>query len=111
MAFGQPCTSSVAHQIAVIVGRNLQSERANQQQLPRCGLQQIGAAHDFCDLHRGVVGYNCELICRNIIAPPDHEVAEILPGDEALRALTQIVESIASPSGTRNRQFTPCGVS
>ena len=71
---------------------NRQSERANQQQLPRGGLQQIGAAHHFRDSHRRVIGHDRKLIGGHVVAPPDHEVAEVASGDEVLPTLTQIVE-------------------
>src|SRR5271165_4782176 len=44
VTLGQPHTSLIAHQFAMVIGGNGQPERANQQQLPRRRFQQIGAA-------------------------------------------------------------------
>ena len=95
----------------MIVSGNRKPERANQQQLPRSRLQQIGAAHDLRDLHGSVVDDDRQLICGNIVAPPDHEVAEIFARNVSLRPDARSSNAIASPSGTRNRQFTPAGPS
>ena len=63
-----------------------QPERAINQNLPRRADQQIRAAHDFGDPHRRIVHDARELICRNIVVPPDHKIAKILSGDKSLFA-------------------------
>ena len=92
MALREPQPRFISHQIAMVVRRNRQAERTDQEQLPSGRLQQIGTAHDFRDLHGSVIGDHGELIRRNIVAPPNHEVAEIVPCDITLRALMKIVE-------------------
>src|SRR5258708_17830268 len=66
------------------------TQRAHQQQLPRCRLQQIRAAHYFGDPHCRVVDYDRKLVSRNIVASPDKEIAELTACDEALPAKIQV---------------------
>lgn len=54
-----------------------EAERPVEQNLPRGGEEQIRAAHDFADLHRGIVHDDGELIGGNPIVPPHDEIAEI----------------------------------
>src|ERR1017187_8195999 len=77
--------------------RRLQTERAVQENLAGGGLEQILAADDFGDLHRRVVHYDRQLVSRNIIVPPDDEIAKIFSGDELLRAAVAIDEGNCFP--------------
>ncbi len=90
VAFREPDSIRVSQQFAVeIVGR-LVSQSADQEQLPRCGLQEIGAAHDFRDSHGSVIDCYRELIRGNVIAPPNQKVAEIPPSQVAARSQMQV---------------------
>ena len=61
-------------------------ERAIQQDLPRGAHEQIRPTHDFRDLHLRIIHHARELISRNVIIAPDHEVAEIFARDKSLFA-------------------------
>jgi len=50
------------------------------------GLEQVGSADDFGDLHGGVVDGDSELVGRNSVFAPDEEVAEVFAGGEGLVA-------------------------
>jgi len=92
MTLGQPQTSLVPNQVAMKVGWYGKAEGADEEQLPGSRFQQVGATDDFGNLHRSVVRHHGELVSGNIIAPPNHEVAKILPGDESLLALTWVIQ-------------------
>ncbi len=75
--FRQTNSGGVPYQFAMkIIGRRL-PKCAQQQQLPRGRLQQVGAPYYFGDPHRRVVDYHRQLISRNIVAAPDEEIAEV----------------------------------
>ncbi len=61
----------------------LQPSSREQQQLARCVVQQIGAAHDLSDLLCRVVDHDRELIGNDAVASRDDEVANVRV--EALR--------------------------
>lgn len=86
MALGQPGTGFISHQIAVVELRRIKAQSSIQQKLPRRRLQQICAAHNFCDFHRVIVGYDRELICGHTASPPYYEVPEISACNVALPA-------------------------
>ena len=66
--------------------RRAQAKRTAEQNLPRGADEQIRTAYDFADLHGCIVNDTDELVGGNIVRPPDHEIAEVLSGDERLRA-------------------------
>ena len=70
----------------------VESQRAIEQNLAGCRLQQVGAAHHFGDAHGGIVGHASQLIAGHSIAAPHHEIAEIHAGDKALRPQVLIIE-------------------
>ena len=109
VALRKPHSGMVAHQVAMIVGRNRQPEGPYQQQLSCGGFQKVAAAYHLADLHGRVIGDDGKLIGGHVISPPHHEVAEISSRDEPLQPLAQIAEGDSSPSGMRNRQFIPAG--
>ena len=99
--FRQPRSSRVPHQFAMeIIGsaapklritkiaitRIAITQRAHQQPLARCRLQQIRAPYDFRDPHGRVVDHNRELVGGNIVAPPDEKIAKITARNVALPA-------------------------
>ena len=92
LPFRQPHPRGVPYQFAMEIVRCGVPECAHQQQLPRCGLQQIRAPHDFRDHHRRVVDHDRELLSGNIVTPPDQKIAEITAHDIALPAQIQIRE-------------------
>ena len=55
VALGKADACFVAHEVAMEIGRRGEAERALQKDLARRGLQQVAAAHDFCDFHRRVI--------------------------------------------------------
>ena len=82
----------VAQQITVVPGGRFVAERSLQQDLARCGAQQIGATNNFGDLHGGVVNHDCELIGGHIVTAPDEEVSKIAASRKALIAKVEIGE-------------------
>ena len=78
-----------------------------EQQLPGGGPQEIGAAHDLGDPHRGVIDHTGQLIGRDVILPPDHKVAKINARREPLPTAITVHKLDRLASGTRKRQFTP----
>jgi len=83
---GQAHTRFVSHQSAMIEVGRMEAQRTIKEKLPGGGFQQIRAANDFGDFHCVIVGNDSELVCRNIIAAPDDEIAEIVAGNIALRS-------------------------
>jgi len=59
---------------------------AVEQQLPRGAEQQVRAAHNLGNSHRGVVHDAGQLVGGDFGVAPDDEVAEVSAGDELLRA-------------------------
>ena len=62
-----------------------QLERAIEKQLTKSGTKQVRAAHDFGDLHGGVIDHDGELVSRNVVLPPDDEIAKFDSGNGPLR--------------------------
>ena len=62
-----------------------QLERAIEKQLTKSGAKQVRAAHDFGDLHGGVIDHNGELVGRNVVLPPDDKVAKFDSGNGPLQ--------------------------
>src|SRR6516162_4153557 len=75
------------------IRRRRESQRSDQKQLARSGLEKIDSAHNLGDLHSGIIDNNCKLICGDVVAAPDDEVAEILTRYERLRTLTLVGET------------------
>jgi hypothetical protein len=98
VALRQPHAGSIPHQPAMKKIRSRDSERAVDEQLTRRRFQKIGAAHNFADPHRVIVGHYGKLIGSDIVPPPHHEVTEILPGNELLRP-EPLVHKANSDSG------------
>ena len=92
MTFGQPFTFFIQHQFAMKKFRRRQTQRTIKQNLPRRAHEQIRAAHNFGNFHRRVVNDTSKLIRRNIIVPPDDEIAKIFSGDEFLFTKISICE-------------------
>ena len=86
MPLRKPLAMFIQNQRTMIKRGWCQSERAVEKDLPRGGQQQVRAAHDFGDLHGGIVHDDRELICGNVVLPPDDKIAKVFSGDELLRA-------------------------
>ena len=65
--------------------RRSQFQVTIKQQLAKSRAKQVRPAHDFGDLHGVVVDHDSELVSRNVVFPPDDEIAEFSPGDSGLR--------------------------
>ena len=50
----------------------------------RVGPEQVRAAYNFRDPHGGVIHHDGKLVGGNIVATPEQEVGEVVPGDELL---------------------------
>ena len=84
MPLGQAHARFIEHDVAMIESWRRPLQCAIKKQLPSGGFQKISSANDFCDPHRGVVDHHCQLVCGNVVAPPDHEVAKIASSDKML---------------------------
>jgi hypothetical protein len=93
VAFRKTNASLISHQIAVIELRNREPERAAEKYLPCSRLEQICSTHNFRDTHGSIVHNDGELVSRHVIAPPHDKVAEVTPGNQALRPKVQIAEA------------------
>jgi len=83
----------IAQQLAMKITRRFESQRPQQQQLPRRRLQQIRPAHNFGDLHCGIVGHDRKLVGRNIVPPPNQKITKIGAGNIASRPHIPIAEA------------------
>lgn len=92
MAFGETLAMFVAHQFAVEEGGRFEAERAVEEQLAGGGEEEVGAAHDFGDLHGVVVGDAGELVRRKIVVTPEDKIAEGAASDEGLRTEGEVSE-------------------
>src|SRR6185503_14547866 len=93
MPFGEADRAIVGHERTVIIFWDSFAERAEKQNLPEGGFDQIGAAHDFGDLHRRIIHGAGELVTGDVVFSPHEEVAEIAAGGGALWAETTVVEN------------------
>ncbi len=93
VALGQANSGFVKQQIAVVELRRCPGQSTVQEQLPGCRFQQICAAHDLSDFHFGIVDHHRQLIRRNVIAPPNHEIAEIAASEVKLLAEVKVGET------------------
>lgn len=75
------------------VARHGQAQRLLQQDLPRGGIEQIGAAHHFGHPLRGVVDHHRELVGPAAVGTAQHEVADFGMHVLLLRATQAIVEA------------------
>ena len=90
VTFSQAHAGLVCHQRAMVKGWRRQLESAVDQDLAGGREQEISAANDLCDLHRGVIDYDRKLIGRKAIMAPHYEVAEVTPGNKTLNAKRSI---------------------
>jgi hypothetical protein len=90
--FREPLARRILDQFGVIESRRAQTQRAIDQQLPKCGEEQIRAANYFTDLHRRVIRNYRQLISRHVVFSPNNEIAEIPSGGRALRSKALIDE-------------------
>ena len=109
MPLGQAYPVFIAHQIAVIKLRWPQAEGTIQKYLPCRRLQEIGAADNFRDPHLGIVDHDSELICGNIIATPDDEVAEVAPRNETLWTQMRVGKADFFAVGHAESPVCTCG--
>jgi len=72
--------------------RRRKIERTIEKQLTKGRDAQIFPAHNFRDVHGGIINDDRKLIGRHIIASPDDEIAKVLPGDCHLNPETLICE-------------------
>lgn len=93
MALGKTHAGSITYQIAMVEGWRRQTEPSIQKQLPRSGLEQICAAHNFGDPHFCVVDSCRQLIRGHIVSPPNHEIAKVTAGGEVLLAEMKVIKS------------------
>ena len=110
--FARRLPFSVHHQSAMKPFRIHKAKRAVEQDLPSGGLEQIGAAHHLGDSHRGVVGHAGKLVARHSAAglPSRRHTTKSPKSSPATKRCGprfRSLNSIASPSGTRKRQFAP----
>lgn len=79
--------------------RNRPLQRTVEQDLPGGAHQQVRAANNLRNFHRRVINHTSQLVRRNIVVPPDYEIAKIGPGFKRLHATTSIVKRNILPVG------------
>jgi len=84
-ALREPLAARIAHKRHMAEGRARPPKSLGKEDLPGSAREEIGAADHLLDPHRLVVGDDGQLVGGQIVAPPDHEVAEV----DAGRALDQ----------------------
>lgn len=67
------------------MGRRREIEGFVKQKLARGGPKQIFTPHHFCDSHFGIIDRDGELVGRQLIVPPNDEIAEIASRFERMR--------------------------
>jgi hypothetical protein len=92
VALGETLAGGVRDKRTVIPLRRSEAESAVEQELAGGGLDEVGTANNFGDLHGGVIDNYGELVRGNVVATPDEEVAEIAASDKILRSEMLIVE-------------------
>jgi len=93
MPLGQAVPLVVGEQGAVEKGGWSPAEGAIEQQLPRGGKEEIGAADDFGDLHFMVIDHHGELVGGEIVVTPHDEIAEVCAGRELLVSEVSVDEA------------------
>lgn len=68
-------------------------QSAIEQELPGGGLQEVLAPDNLSDLHRAVIGNHRQLIGRDVVMAPNHEISKISSRDEFLGTVAPIVEA------------------
>ena len=92
VALGEAYARVVRHQRAVVELRRCEVESAIEQQLASCGLEEVLAADDFGNAHGCIINHHGKLIRRDVVMPPDNEVAEVFAGYELLGSASAIHE-------------------
>ncbi len=92
MPLGEALAVVVNDERAVEPGGDGIAEGAIEEDLTGGGLEQVGAADDFCDAHGVVIDDAGELVAGQAVAAPDDEVAEVDAGGEGQRAEVEVVE-------------------
>lgn len=91
MALGEAYSPIIRQEIGMKKLRRAQFQSSIQQELPSRAEQEIRSANHLGDVHGRIVHHDGELVTRS--RPPDHEVAEVLPGDKPLRT-EMVVEEL-----------------
>ena len=92
VAFGEAGAGGVEHERGVVEARCACAERAENQELAKGALHEVGAADDFSDLEVGIVDGAGELVAGHAVFAPDEEVAKVAAGGGGLRAEGGVVE-------------------
>jgi hypothetical protein len=92
VALRHALSAFITHEIAVVVGGNRKPKSSKYEYLACRRFEQINSPNNFCDLHLGIVNDYRQLICRDVIPPPNDEVSKILFGDESLGSQVDVIE-------------------
>ena len=79
-ALREPLPARIAHERHMAESRARPPKSLGKKDLPGGAREEIGAANHLLDPHRPVVGHDGQLVGGQIVAPPDHEVAEVDAG-------------------------------
>ncbi len=93
MAFGKANAAFVRNQWAVVKTRRTQPERPVEEQLARCGFEQVFSPDNFGYFHGGIVEDDSKLVGGNSVMAPDDKIAKVTPGYKLLRTTTAIDEA------------------
>jgi hypothetical protein len=83
----------ISYELAVIIGRDVESQSSCQENLSSRGLQEVGPTNDFGDLHGSVIDCNGQLIGRYIVATPNDEISKVPAGFKSLGSEIAILEA------------------
>lgn len=110
MAFREADAGVVGHERAVVELRRRGPQSAVEEELTGGADEQVRAANDFSDTHIDVVHYAGQLIGGDIVIAPDHKIAEVLAGNELLRAEMGVGERDGFAIGNTEApaEFTIC---
>ena len=99
MSLGQSLPAAIAEQGGVVEIRRVQTQSFVNQQLAGGRDQQVLAADDFGDAHRGIVDHHREFIGGEPVLAPDDEIAEVAQAVEGAGAEVAVVERYPAVAG------------
>ena len=104
VALGEPLAAGAEQQRHVRVAGPLEAEPALEPQLPRRGVEQVGAADDLADALVGVVDHHGEVVRERAVVAADHEVV-----DDAFDRPAEAVDHALDGAARRGRAARAAG--
>ena len=92
VAFGQANAVLIGQQRAVKEGWSGQAESTVEEQLPSGGPEQVLPPNHLGDVHGRIIHHHGQLVRRQVIVTPDHEISEVSPGAKPLSSAAAVLE-------------------